>query len=171
MKFFPKETFELKTPLSISEILAVLDTEVIPAMRFQWHAGGRKFIGKYSSAGFTLTQFSMGNYGYRPVVEGTFHPYESGTLIRMTMRLHGFTMIFMSLWFSGAIIGSLSGIINEINNGTQSISLFLVSIGFILLPMIIISRSFWNGVRKNKRLLTDMFCKKISFEPSSQPDW
>jgi hypothetical protein len=170
MKFYPKETFELKTPLSISEILVVLDSEVIPTMRFQWRAGGRKFIGRYSSAGFTLRQFSMGNYGNRPVVEGTFHACESGTLIRMTMRLHGFTMIFMSFWFSFAIIGMLSVLIKEIKNGTQSISLFIVSFGFILLPMILMSRSFWCEVRKNKRLLIDMFCKKIPCEPSGQPD-
>jgi len=47
MKIYPHDNFEIQSPMSTEEILAVLDTE-IDQKWFRWRSSGKRFTGEYS---------------------------------------------------------------------------------------------------------------------------
>jgi hypothetical protein len=115
MKIYPHDNFEIQSPMSTEEILAVLDTE-IDQKWFRWRSSGKRFTGVYSISGFKIMRVIWYRNSFLPVIEGTFNPSTSGTLIKVTMRLHRFAAAFMLIWFAGVFTGLLGFLIGAMAN-------------------------------------------------------
>jgi hypothetical protein len=89
----PHERFTLDTPLGAAEVVQRLRDATAPAL------GGELFWGSVDHDEFRLRRAIRYRNSFLPVLHGRIEATATGTRLRVSMRLHGWVVAFMGVWF------------------------------------------------------------------------
>jgi hypothetical protein len=166
MKIYPKDYFEIESPMPAEEILAVLDAVVEVPKWFSWRAAsGKKFFGEVSADNFKIWRIISYRNSFLPIIEGRITPTISGSHIAVTLRLHRFVALFMLFWLGGVSTG-LGTFVTEVMRGkTEPLPLLLVPCGMFLFGIVMTSGCFWWEAKKTKPALMQLL-KGVERQPT-----
>jgi hypothetical protein len=166
MKIYPKEYFEIESPLPAAEILAVLDAVVEPPKWFRWKAAsGKKFFGEVSTNSFKIWKIISYRNSFLPIIEGRITPTISGSHIAVTLRLHRFVALFMLFWLGGVSTGLVTFVTEVMRGKTGPLPLLLVPSGMLLFGIAMTSGCFWWEAKKTKPALIELL-KGVERQPT-----
>lgn len=168
MKIYPKDTFDIDTPLSASGIFSTLESEVEAPKRFRWwSSSGKKYQGKFNQTDFKIWRIISYRNSFLPIVEGTITPTTSGSRIAVTMRLHRFVAAFMLFWLGGVSLALVSFFIATMRGKMAPLPALLIPLGMLLFGILLTSCSFWWEAKRTKPFLIELF-KGIERQPTCE---
>jgi hypothetical protein len=102
MKFFPYDSFIIKTRLSPEDIQQILHDNVEPNGWFQLRWNVQKpYGGKIDERKFSISRIIRYRNSFLPIIKGEIIPNSGGSIVRIKMRPYGFTIAFMCFWLGG----------------------------------------------------------------------
>jgi hypothetical protein len=157
MKIYPKDTFELDSPLTSGELYSAFDAAVEPPKWFRWRsASGKKYQGEFTYTNFKFWRIINYRNSFLPIIEGQITPSTSGSRIAVTMRLHRLVSVFMLIWFSMVIVGLVTFLIAVIKGKSEPIPALLIPMGMLIFGTVLTSGSFWWEAKKTKPFLIEI---------------
>jgi hypothetical protein len=119
---------EITSPLSPQEVHGLLRTLIRPRRTFMERletmgeeTGAAEFEGTVDGDRFRATRMIGYRNSFLPVIHGQVRTRGSGSVITLTMRLHIFVMIFMTIWLGAAMFATST-------SGLLPLGMFLVGI-------------------------------------------
>ena len=161
MKFWPYDSFEIRTQLSAESIAAALNEHIEPKKWLRLSRNHKAFEGTFTSDGFKVTRILHYRNSFLPVITGSFRPKPPGTNIVIRMRLHPFVSAFMCFWFGGVAIGAVAALTAMFTGRTADPPPLLIPFGMLLFGWALVSGSFWFEAKKAESLLLDMFNRRL----------
>ena len=100
-----QKRFSIQSALSPDEARSRLLEAIGPARRTILSRDSRPFTGSMTGGSFRITRTSRGRNSFRPLIRGSIEPYDRGSRIQGTLRLHAVVLGFMAflvlvpVWF------------------------------------------------------------------------
>jgi hypothetical protein len=158
MKIYPKDTFEIDTSLTATEIYSVLEGAIEPPKRFRWwSSSGKKYQGEFSHSDFKIWRIISYRNSSLPIIEGRITPSTSGSRIAVTMRLHKFIAVFMAFWLSGASALFVGFVMAAMRGKIEPLPDLLIPLGLLIFGITLPSCSFWWEAKRSKPFLLETF--------------
>ena len=161
MRFIPHAAFDIETHLTREEILARLNEKIAPREFCRVFRKGAEFEGDVTDDGFRIARIVYFRNWYFPVTSGKIMPGDSGTKVCVDLRPKRFAVRYRV--FMLCFLGLLFLLLIE-QNFWVKLALY---IAFVLLSEWFLVRSFRAEVRKQERLLTQMFNEAESAQRSA----
>ncbi|MFE1748574.1 WD40 repeat domain-containing protein [Coleofasciculus sp. H7-2] len=100
MKLLPYNTFTLQTQDPLPIVLEKLAAHIEPS-KLRWHISRHHapYEGTLSETGFEIHRIIHYRNSFVPIIRGRFELSPSGTIIRITMKLHPFVIAFLVFWY------------------------------------------------------------------------
>lgn len=99
MRFLPFDSITLQTKLKEEEVLKRLNQNIGATYLFKPNTDyGKPFTGKIEGNAFVIKRKINYRNSFRPVLHGTVEDNFTERVIKVTMRLTIYTMIFMAFW-------------------------------------------------------------------------
>ena len=156
MNFWPKHSFEIETPLSVSEVVAVLDSVTEPVKSFRWLTlrDHRIFEGVVSADGFRIKRIVI-HYrnSFRPIIRGFYRKGQPGAIVSISMKLPPFVVSFLYAWFGFVGTIFLISVIPFCVIGTVWIPGAIGSLVMLFLAWRMSNWSFWFDVKETRPIL------------------
>ena len=155
-KLFPYETWTLKTPLEIPQLVDGLAQRIEPRKWVRWSSPEYDdiFEGKVSEHGFTISRAINYRNSFLPVLKGTFISTYTGTLIKIRMTLD--FIVWGLLMGTGGMLSlfTFAGIIEFIDEGSWTLLMF--GAGGIVFIVSLVNLCFRIEARKAKSLISEL---------------
>ncbi|WP_181186453.1 hypothetical protein [Orenia metallireducens] len=128
----PYKKLEIKTDLSTGELKKKIEENIeINMLKGSFfYDSDKKFKGTIIDNHFFISRIIKYKNSFLPIVDGVIHPDNSGSTIKITMRLNKFVLVFGVLW-----IGLM--LINFLNPEFESLIIFAIFIFAYLLCMVL----------------------------------
>jgi len=112
MKFLPFENITYHTQLPGYEVIKRLSDNLEPRkiFSFGFNRDRKKYEGNIERNKFNINRVIYYKNSFRPTITGKLSEDETGTTIKVKMRLHIFVGIFMTVWLGGVFLGLLAGL-------------------------------------------------------------
>jgi hypothetical protein len=143
MKILPKENVIYKTKLKEEDIFEKLKNSIEPQ---KYYRGGifntsesKPYEGQIIEKTFEIRRVIRYRNSFLPIINGTISKDGEGSLITVTLQLHGIAIVFLSIWYCFIAIFIVSLLIGSIINTSFNFS-FLFPV-----PMAIFSYSLSHG--------------------------
>jgi hypothetical protein len=160
MRFWPSDSFEIETTLSLRETIALLDAHVEPKRLFRFFSDHKTFEGQLAQDGFKITRIISHGNAFLPVITGKFAAGQSGTTISIKMRIPVFAAAFMCFWFAGVGIGVFDTLVGLAMDQTPSVARCLIAFAMPILGYVLVVACFWPEAKRARRVLEEMFQDK-----------
>lgn len=160
MKFWPYDSFEIKTTMSEDEIVTLLNSEIKPRKTRSFFTNDTGFKCDVSLNGFKIIRIIHYQNGFQPIITGTFSKEKSGTTIKVNMELHPMVRIFMYIWLGFTGIGALTTTATLLSGHTSLSPMSLIPFVMLIFGCVLTSASFWFEAKKQKPLLFEIFTKE-----------
>lgn len=161
MKLLPYDTFEIRTSLTLEEIITALKKEVEPRKWFRWFSRDQVvFEGDVSRDGFKIGRIINYRNSFAPIIRGTFKQSPNGTTVLIRMNLHPLVIVFLCIWLSGFIGFFLS----------LNYPLFVPFAIMLLFISVMVLGGFWYEVQETKPKLISILNGQIKSEQIAQAD-
>ncbi len=152
MKVYPYERYQVETNKSVEDVVAAIDNECEKwSLDSFFYKNGKKLVGGMDGRKFKFYR----NIGYRnsflPIVVGIVEESLSGSVIKITLRLNRFSMIFMAFVFAVCILVGSVAIFKV--QGLMSVMPFII----VALGYCIMQSAFWVEANKIKAIMNDIF--------------
>ena len=157
MKFWPSDTFEIKTTMSPEEIVAALNSRIEPKKLFRFSSDHAPFQDDISRDGFKITRVVHYRNSFLPIVTGRFLPGNSGIKVVIRLGLHPFVTAFMCVWFGGVGLGVIGTISGLLSGQAPASPMLLIPFGMLVFGWALVSGGFWFEAKKQKSILFEMF--------------
>jgi hypothetical protein len=166
----PYDRFTIETHFSREELSQRVAALMIPKRKWRQALseaidqtfrgiGGTKtpdrLEGTLTAEGFRGTRVIRYGNSFLPVIRGRFIArVDGGTDVRVSMRLHWFTLFFMLAWLF--FVASVAGFpVQRLLAGNALEATDLVTVGMVLFGIALTLAGFWPEARKARRLLTE----------------
>lgn len=160
MLLLPYERFVIRTRLDPNTVLSRIDSiaeRPTSRLGLLYTSEGKPYLGKLKDNRFELSRKIHFRNSFLPVIKGRVNPDVGGSIILVTMRLSFCVMIFLTIWFGGAIYGLFSGLIETIQAGEFTITGFaFLPFGLILGSYLLTMICFKYEAFKSTNFLTDL---------------
>ncbi len=158
--FLPFEKVLLKTSLSEENAIKRLSQYVeIPMSVFAKSFGKSAqtpYEGRISGNKFKIARAIRSRNPGLPKIRGIVYRENASTLIKLSLKLHGFIMVFFFGWIIGSTIGVISVSVNMAKEGVFNPIVF-VPLGILLAGYLIFMIGFWIESKIAKRDLMEYF--------------
>jgi len=169
MKLLPYDTFTIQTSDPLPILLEKLAIYIEPqkVIRWQLSQNHAPYQGTLSEAGFEIHRIIHSRNSFLPIIRGRFEPSPSGTLVRITMKLHPFTTGFLIFWFLTWYSFSLPIFLS----GAMPTPFALQFLGMPFLLLVIFWGAFWSEANRCRRDLVEMIVEnpRQGFRYGSSP--
>jgi hypothetical protein len=108
MRLLPYRRITLRSPLSASAVVQLLENSVEPKRRFRFGSGARRFEGTVTGLVFDIQPILFYRNSFVPQIRGTIEPEPTGSRISLVMRPHLAVLVFMSAWLSSIFAGGVT---------------------------------------------------------------
>lgn len=98
LKWWPYDSFVIHTSKSVPELLEKLRGHVGSAPFFPWSKRTKEFVGTVNETGFKIYMAIRYHNSFLPVMIGYFDPRPEGVCVIVRIRLHGYTLAFMTVF-------------------------------------------------------------------------
>jgi len=150
MKLIPYESWEIKTPLQISQLVGAMTRKIEQPKWFRWplNADHTLLQGTINQRGFTVSRVIHYRNSCLPVMTGKFIPYEAGTRSKIAMTLHPIVIASMAVWSGMLALFSLVGIVALVTQGQWTF--VFVTGGMAIFGVALTCGSFWAEAGKTR---------------------
>lgn len=169
MKFLPFENYILSTSYTIEEAQRRLLENLEPERSWTYFMRNdtKPYKGKITENRFSISRIIRYRNSFLPVITGKFSTKKGQTEINIRMRLHLFTLIFMSFWLGMVgifcIILIVSTLINVGHLFKQEFSpMVLIPFGMFIFGYSLITVAFKAESNKSKKFLAQLFENNIA---------
>lgn len=114
MDYLPFEDFEIHTALSSDEVFYKLRASV-ETKKTWWRplfTISKSYYGEVNRNSFRIVRIALLTRNFTPEVFGTIQQRNSGSNIRVKMRLHSSSFIFWAFWLGAVVYMILKGVIS-----------------------------------------------------------
>ncbi len=155
MAWLPYERVVLRTRLSADEVLQRLRASVEPTRCLQWpYAAHKPFGGKVTDNRFELRRTLGSRTRPLPTVKGYVRAEAAGTVLEATLVASPATLLFVGVWLTFVLIGTLLTLFQTIFRG-ESPALAQLA-GMFLWGYLLMQGTYWIGTRTVKRFLGEL---------------
>jgi hypothetical protein len=150
----PYDKFSIETPLPLQDAAARLAAAVEPRKFWRFGAGKRAFEGEVNAPEFRIRRLISYRNSFLPEIRGRIVPTKDGSRLDATLRLHGFVIAFLLVWFALAFLIGGSYVAHALATG--AIGDAAVSIGIFAFAWILTSGAFTFEAHKARTILREL---------------
>ncbi len=154
MRLLPYDSFALQTADPLPIVLARFAAQIEPEQPIRWRFSRNHlpYEGTYSESGFQIRRIIDHRNSFQPLIRGRFETSPSGTIVRITMRLHPFVVAFLGCWYL-----IWYGFFLPIGlTGAMPIGFALQFLGLPIIVLFAFWAAFWAEVYRSRQDLTQM---------------
>jgi len=157
--FIPYLELTLQSLLAPEEVMRRLEVYVRPrrtfAERFTVYSE-KPYEGELAQSEFRISRIIGYRNSFLPFSEGKVYPSDSGSKIRLVLRMHPFVNLFALVWFGMLLLFLAFDLFALFAQQTSpaSLSPFLIMGGF---GFLLFNGSFWFEARKSLAFFKDLF--------------
>lgn len=118
-----------------------------------------EFIGQVNPFDFRICPRIIGRNSFRPILTGSILQKEEGTIIEITLQMHSFTCVLMSIWIGMLCFFLVCGIPVVFAGGQEGIILILTMLGFLIFSQTLMRCSFYGLAGKALKRLKELLCQ------------
>lgn len=129
MTYLPYENITYKTRLTEDELFKRLEDATEPAkIRFGLFGKGttKTYEGEINRPSFAIRRIIQYQNSFLPRIKGTIENDFGGTRIHVKMRLHPFVVAFLFIWCSGAVLGCVLILTQDLDHSLFSLIPFVM---------------------------------------------
>lgn len=156
MNPLPYENITYKTSLKEQEVLRRLREVVTSEHGQAWN----KYKGRIDGSEFNIVRVIEYRNSFLPKISGKIEPDFFGTRIKVTMRLHEFTLIFMIFWLGGVGLAASLMWVQNLDEAEFNPSI-LVPFGMFIFGLVLTISGFKAESIKSKKELQKLFEAEI----------
>lgn len=164
MKYLPFEDIVYKTKLNCDEVVRQLSTVIVPERTlFQIFKtfDDDTYHGQVNTDSFKIYPAINGRNSFLPIIIGEIQPTSFGSQIHIKMRMHFVVIVFMIVWCSIPILGSIESFIKSFNSGRFNPAVFIPFICFPLIGYLVTMYAFKSKSIHCKNHLQNLFDAEI----------
>lgn len=155
-KYLPFENIIYKTKLSKEQTIQKLAENIEAKKSFGFGAYNytysTPYIGSITGNTFEIQRAISYRNSFLPQIKGEVYSEFDGTRVKVSMKPHPFVLVFMTIWFSGVIIGCFA---TTFALFTQNFSpFFLIPYGMLLFGIALLYGAFKTESAISKKDLT-----------------
>ena len=154
MKFWPADSFRIKTPLSLEEVTDTLEANTEPRKWLGALREHKAFHGTVTKDGFKIQRYILYVNGYQPTVYGRFISGESGVTVEVNMGLNQLLVLGLPVLWWLALFFELFRVSAPIYISIP------VPLGFAAFQWASSSFGFWIEASKQKRMLIKILSER-----------
>lgn len=159
VKLLPSDTFTLQTPDPLPIVVERLARQIEPIKAWRRFSYDRKlYQGSIDDTGFKMTRIIHYRNSFLPVIRGQFETSPTGTIVRVSMKLHPFVIGFLVFWYCTWYSMVLPIFL------TMDFEVFAAGL-FVGLPLVILVvfwGSFWYEAHRSRRELTEIVMNELN---------
>ena len=130
---FPRLEYRIDSTKSPEDINTILNSVTAPKkMVFSYlsYPDNIEFIGEVNPSGFKIVSRPKPHVknSFVPVIVGTIRTGRGLTVIDIKMRLYLFVQIFLTIWFGGAGLGVLAGLLAVFTEGMNGVPMLFATV-------------------------------------------
>lgn|GEM_PF-1491988 len=156
MKFWPSDSFVVKTQMSPEDIVKKMDSVVEKRSGFHWPGRTKRFRGEVSQDGFKIRRIIYYRNLSRPVVRGEFLPREQGTEVVVRMDLSWLANVMMTLWLIFACFFAWPPVFLLVTGRLLDSARALLPLVVPFIALFFHFAGFWYEARKQRKMLTEL---------------
>jgi hypothetical protein len=100
VKLLPYDSFTIQTSDPVHIVRERLATQIEPQKPMRWNFFNYlPYEGTLSETGFKIRRIIHYRNSFLPLIRGQFEPSPSGTIVRITLRLHPAAIAFWIVWY------------------------------------------------------------------------
>ena len=160
MKFIPFENYFIKTAVPVNEVMMRLDDRIFPggtSILNSFPETIKPYRGTVKNNQFKIIRIHKGFRDREPevIINGRVYMTNTETVIHVKMRLNTIHIIFLALWLSGVMFGTIRLILRMINEHKFYADIFWTLLAFAIAYIVSVVPII-NESRKFKILLNDL---------------
>lgn len=157
MNCLPHHSFEIETPLSVSEVVVAINAVTEPVDWFRWISlnGHKIFVGIASAERFTIRRIAYFQGSSIAIIQGSYRNEQHGTIVSIQMKLRPLALIFlyigscfMGIPFLVLAIGSITAVGDKRMFGAP-----LILLGALSFMWVLANQAFWFEVKETRSVL------------------
>jgi hypothetical protein len=122
MQLLPYRRYELVSAKTQWEVEAAMRAAVEPKRFFGFGAPPRPFEGEVGDGTFDVQRAISYRNSFLPQIRGKISAAPGGSRIAVTMRLHPFVLVFMTIWLGGVGASCLLVLATELRKGDSALA-------------------------------------------------
>ena len=155
-RLLPFVSCEIHSALSPEKIQNILRENTEPKVYFRASHEHKYFEGEVSKEEFRINRIIHYRNSFLPRIFGTIVPRDSGSVVKIKMKLHNFVTAFLGVWFGGIIFASIA-LFRQFSLVPSDASNFnFIPFGMFVFGIAIVSGGFWFEASKQKKKLIEM---------------
>ncbi|WP_000691820.1 hypothetical protein [Leptospira interrogans] len=158
MKIIPYEEYSLKSNLTVEEAISKLKANTEPNKLFG--SGTKIFHGNINNDTFDICRIISYRNSFLPKIKGNIRSEANSIIIDIKMHLHPSVIVFMFIWFSGALLEFIVSTITLMSNLSDFLQELLISLGMLAFGIGLFTIPFWIEVKKAKQELEKILAMK-----------
>jgi hypothetical protein len=165
VRFLPYDAFTLQTADPLPIVLQRMATQIEPSKPIRWQFSGNHlpYEGTLSETGFQISRIIHHRNSFLPVIRGRFEPTSSGTIVRITMRLHPYVIAFLGFWY----LAWYSFFFPIWLTGAMPAAFAVQFVGLPIAILLAFWAVFWSEVYRSRCDLMQMILGHDNFDQSS----
>ena len=158
---FPRLEYSIDSTKSPEDINTILNSVTAPKkMVFSYlsYPDNIEFIGEVNPSGFKIVSKPkpLVKNSFIPVIVGTIRTERRQTVIDIKMRLYLFLQIFLTIWFGGAGLGVLAGLLAVFTEGMNGVSMLFATVAFFAFGQVFVRTGFYFPTKNASRRLEEL---------------
>ena len=155
---FPRLEYSIDSTKSPEDINEILNSVTEPKKMIFSYPDNIEFIGEVNPSGFKIVSKPkpLVKNSFIPVILGTIRTERRQTVIDIKMRLHLFLQIFLTIWFGGAGLGVLAGLLAVFTEGMNGVSMLFATVAFFAFGQVFVRTGFYFPAKNASRRLEEL---------------
>ena len=155
---FPRLEYSIDSTKSPENIYTILNSVTAPKKMLFSYPDNIEFIGEVNPSGFKIVSKPKPyvRNSFIPVIVGTIRTERGQTVIDIKMRLYLFVQIFLTIWFGGAGLGVLAGLLVVFTEGMSGVSVLFATVAFFAFGQGLARTGFYFPAKNARRRLEEL---------------
>ena len=156
---FPRLEYSIDSTKSPENIYTILNSVTAPKKMLFSYPDNIEFIGEVNPSGFKIVSKPKPyvRNSFIPVILGTIRTGRGLIVIDIKMRLYLFVQIFLTIWFGGAGLGVLAGLLAVFTEGMNGVPILFATIALFAFGEALARIGFYfpakNAIKRLEELL------------------
>ncbi len=148
MHLLPYDSLTLQTSAPLPLVLERLDAHIEPPKLGRWFFSRdhKPYEGTLSESGFEIQRIIHYRNSFLPLIRGRFEASPTGTIVRITMRLHAVVIGFLAFWY----LTWYSFFLPIWLTGAMPTAIALQFVGLPVVILIVFWVAFWVEVQRSR---------------------
>lgn len=150
--------YSIDSAKSPEDINTILNSVTAPKKMLFQYPDNIEFMGEVKPSDFKIVckPKPLVKNSFIPVIVGTIRIEKGMSVIDIKLRLHLLVQIFLTIWFGGAGIGILAGLLAVFTEGMNGVSMLFATVAFFAFGQAFVRTGFYFPAKNARRRLEEL---------------